>query len=158
MLAVLEEVVVVAKPGTELPSLPGVSVWLEPVTPQHPLIGIIHALALAGRRPIVTCATDMPFVPPRLIEQIASAPDGGAPAIVAAHDGELHPLLGRYLPQAAIPLAAAAATPGLPLREAVRGLGPRLIEVEDAEALFNINAPEDLLHASAMLDRRISRT
>ena len=33
-------------------------------------------------------------------------------------------------------------------------IGPRLFEVEDPEALFNLNAPDDLLMASAMLDRR----
>ena len=30
-----------------------------------------------------------------------------------------------------------------------RDLRPRLLEIDDAEALFNVNAPEDLLHAAA---------
>jgi molybdopterin-guanine dinucleotide biosynthesis protein A len=38
--------------------------------------------------------------------------------------------------------------------QAVRGIGPRLVEVEDPDELFNVNAPEDLLHAAALLDRR----
>ena len=43
------------------------------------------------------------------------------------------------------------------LRDAVLALRPRLLEIDDADALFNVNAPEDLLQAAAMLDRRISR-
>jgi molybdopterin-guanine dinucleotide biosynthesis protein A len=41
-----------------------------------------------------------------------------------------------------------------PLREQVAAIGPRMVEVTDAEQLFNVNAPEDLLQAAAMLDRR----
>jgi CTP:molybdopterin cytidylyltransferase MocA len=42
----------------------------------------------------------------------------------------------------------------VPVREAVAALGAVLYEVEDAEELFNINTPDDLLQASAMIDRR----
>ena len=70
----------------------------------------------------------------------------------------MHPLLGCYQPQAAMPLGAALAGGDVALRDAVLDLRPRLLEIDDAEALFNVNAPEDLLHAAAMLDRRINRT
>ena len=39
------------------------------------------------------------------------------------------------------------------MRDAVAALGPRLLQVDDPEALFNVNAPDDLLLAAAMLDR-----
>ena len=48
-----------------------------------------------------------------------------------------------------------------PLRGLVAAIGPRLVEVGDAEELFNVNAPDDLLRAEAILEapgRRSSRT
>ncbi len=155
--AVLEEVIIVAKADTELPSLPGVTVWIEPATPRHPIVGITHAIALAGRSPVLIAAADMPFLTPAVVEQLVSADPGRAPAVIATHGGRLHPLLGCYQPQAAMPLATALAGGDVALRDAVLDLRPRLLEIDDAEALFNVNAPEDLLHAAAMLDRRINR-
>lgn len=158
--AVLSDVAIVAKADTELPSLAGITVWIEPSTPQHPIVGITHALALAGRRPVFIAAADMPFLTPEVVERLASADPGGAPAVVATQGGRLHPLLGCYQPRAAASLAASlgAADGTVALTDAVLRLEPRLIEIEDEDALLNINAPEDLLHAAAMLDQRISRT
>jgi molybdenum cofactor guanylyltransferase len=158
--AVLGDVAVVAKPDTELPSLPGVTVWIEPSRPQHPIVGIAHALALAGGRPVFVVAADMPFLTPAVVEQLAFADPGEAPAALATQAGRLHPLLGCYQPQAAAPLAQSLAggQSDVALGAAVLALDPRLIEIDDTEALFNVNAPEDLLHAAAVLDRRISRT
>jgi molybdenum cofactor guanylyltransferase len=156
--AVLDEVMIVAKADTELPSLPGVPVWIEPPAPRHPIVGITHALALAGRHPVLIAAADMPFLTPAVVERLASADPGRAPAVIFTHGGRLHPLLGCYQPQAAAPLAAALAGGDVRLRDAAHDLRPRLLEIDDVDALFNVNAPEDLLHAAAMLDRRISRT
>jgi molybdenum cofactor guanylyltransferase len=157
LAAVLEEVAVIAKADTPLPSLPGVTVWIEPQAPRHPLHGIVEALGLAGGRPVLACAADLPFVTPALVSSLAFADPGGAPAVIAASAGEPQPLLGCYRPEAAHPLAAAARD-GAPVREAVDALGPRLVEVGDPELLFNVNAPEDLLQAAAILDRRSRRT
>ena len=143
----------IAKADTLLPNLPGVTIWIEPPTPRHPLVGITHALALAGRRPIVVCAGDLPFVTPELIDRLAHADPAGAPAVIASREGETQPLLGCYQ-QAASKLLAPAAAADAPLREAVAAIGPRLFEIEDVEELFNVNAPDDLLMASAMLYRR----
>jgi molybdopterin-guanine dinucleotide biosynthesis protein A len=154
--AALGEAVVIAKADTELPNLPGVTIWVEPLLAQHPLVGILHALALAGGRPVLVCAADMPFVTPALIERLARADAGDVGAVVAARDGAMHPLLGRYEPSAAGRLSAVG--PDAPLREAVAALSPRLFEVEDPEELFNVNAPDDLLQAAAMLDRRMRAT
>ena len=158
LAAVLEDVAIVAKADTELPSLPGITVWIEPSAPQHPIVGIMHALALAAPRPVLVAAADMPFLSPAIVERLVSTDPAGTPAVLATHAGQLHPLLGCYQPEAAAPLAAALAGGDVRLRDAVKDLGPRLVEIEDVESLFNINAPEDLLHAAAMLDRRISRT
>jgi molybdenum cofactor guanylyltransferase len=153
MQAALEEAVVIAKADTELPNLPGVTIWIEPLLPQHPVVGILHALALAGGRQVLVCAADMPFVTPALIGRLAEADSGDAAAVVAASGGAMHPLLARYRSEATEALSAAG--PDVPLREAVAGLSPRLFEVEDPDELFNVNAPDDLLQATAMLDRRL---
>lgn len=162
--AVLAEVAVVAKAGSELPPLPGVPIWVEPAEPCHPLAGIVHALEGAGAtagldgvaREVLVSAGDLPFVTPDLVELLAHAPAGGAPAVVPRASGRLQPLLARYAPAAHAPLAAALARDPLPsLGEAVAALGPRVLEVADDDALpfFNVNVPEDLLTAAALLDR-----
>ena len=150
----LREVVVIAKSSTELPNLPGVTVWIEPDSPQHPLCGIVHALGLAGGRPVFVCAVDLPFVTPELVDRIARANRGGAPAVVAQGGGRMQPLLGCYQPEVSDLLPRAYERP---LVETVTALGPALVEVEDASALFNVNSPDDLLQAAAMLDVRRTR-
>jgi molybdenum cofactor guanylyltransferase len=154
MASVLTEVVVVAKPDTELPSMAGVTVWIEPELPQHPVVGIRHALTLAGGRPIMVCAADLPLVTPALIDRIVHEHPSGAPAVVASHAGSVQPLLGCYRHGALEHLARAV---DQPLRELVATLGARVFEVPDADELFNVNSPDDLLQATAMLDRRASR-
>src|SRR5579871_5772753 len=59
---VLSKVAILAKAGTELPPVSRVAVWLEPESPRHPVVGITQALALAGGRPVLICAGDLPFV------------------------------------------------------------------------------------------------
>jgi molybdenum cofactor guanylyltransferase len=147
----LGNVVVVAKLDSDLPRMTGVEVWTEPDLPRHPLTGVVHALSLAGGSPIMVCACDLPLVTPALVGQIAAADPGGAPAVVARSEGRLQPLLGRYEPVALGPLAAALGREGTPLSEAVWALGPRLVDVADPDLLFNVNAPEDLLRACALL-------
>lgn len=147
----LNEVTVLAKADTELPSLPGTTVWIEPDARHHPVVGIVQALALADGRPVLVCAADLPFVAPALVRRLADADSQGAPAVVACSRGETQPLLGCYLPAA---LGSLGQGDERPLREQIAAIGPRLVEVEDPEQLFNVNAPEDLLRAAAMLDRR----
>jgi molybdopterin-guanine dinucleotide biosynthesis protein A len=96
----------------------------------------------------------MPLVTPELIGQIARADPRGAAAVVASSGGEIQPLLGCYQPSALEPLTEAARNPGIRLRSAVEALNPAHYEVEDAECLFNVNSPDELLQAAAMLDRR----
>jgi molybdopterin-guanine dinucleotide biosynthesis protein A len=150
----LNDVAVLAKAGTALPALPGATVWIEPDEPSHPLAGIAHALALAGGRAVIACAADMPFVTPALIQRLMQTPPNGAPAVIALCEGRLQPFPGLYLPPAAEALAAAAGRDGARLTDELRALDPRLIEVDEPEAFFNVNAPEDVLHAAAILDRR----
>src|SRR5256885_1826244 len=104
---VLKKVAILAKADTELPPLSGVTVWLEPEMPRHPLVGITQALALAGGRPVLVCAADLPFVTPELVRRLVRADARRAPAVVACARGAMQPLLGRYQPRAVDLLARA---------------------------------------------------
>lgn len=153
----LGDVTIVAKQDTELPSVPGATVWIEPSEPRHPLTGIVHALSLAGGAPVMICASDMPLVTAELIERIAWSDPGESPAVVASYEGEIQPLLACYQPSALAPLSAAAQDPNVRLRDAVAAINPARYVVEDPDCLFNVNSPDELLQAAAMLDRRRSR-
>jgi molybdopterin-guanine dinucleotide biosynthesis protein A len=153
MRTALEQVAVIAKPDTELPSLPGVEVWLEPQGPHHPLLGVVRALQLAGGRPVLACAADLPFVTSPVINELARASPGSGLATIACHRGRTQPLLGSYQPAAIDPLDRAARR-GEAIREAVAALEPLIVEVDDPDALFNVNSREDLAAAEAILKRR----
>lgn len=148
-------VAIVAKRDSPLPDVPGVTVWIEPDQPQHPLAGIVHALGLAAGRPVLVCAGDLPLVSEQLLRRIAQAElDGPLATVAAATDGMPQPLVGCYAPAALAPLAAALEPPQVSVREAVARLAPATVEVTDPEELFNVNSPEDLLQVGAILDRR----
>jgi molybdopterin-guanine dinucleotide biosynthesis protein A len=154
VMQVVRKVAVMAKANTRLPPLPGVMVWIEPENPRHPLVGITQALALAGGRPVLVCAGDMPFVTPELIQRLVKTDAGRAPAVVACSEGRIQPLLGCYQPRALELLAGAARAATAPLLETIGAIDPVLLEVDDPDELFDVDSPDDLLLASAMLDRR----
>jgi molybdopterin-guanine dinucleotide biosynthesis protein A len=150
--AALGEVVVIAKADTELPGLAGVTVWVEPQAPRHPLIGLMHALDLAEGRPVLAFPVDLPFVTAAVIRRFAEADPGDAPAVVASAGGVVQPLLGCYQPQARERLRSAGFSPDVPVRRAIAAIAARQLDV-DPQVLFNVNSPDDLLQAAAMLDR-----
>ncbi len=157
MQASLSDVMVLAKADTELPSLPGVTVWVESNPLRHPLVGIVEALSAAAGRPVVVCAADLPFVTAELIARLAVAAPHGASAVVTGCREIVQPLLARYEQSAGPHLADALRAAALPrLRDAVGALVAVRLEVEDPEVLFNVNAPEDLLRAAALIDARPS--
>jgi len=150
--AAFETVAVVAKTATALPPLDAdVVIWLEADEPHHPLAGIVHALRCA-RRPIVVVAADMPFVTRGLVTALARERARGAPAVVPRAAGRLQPLCARYDPAALTGLAGF--DPTAPAHEAVTALGPRIIDWPDDEPFFNVNRPEDILQAAALLGTR----
>jgi molybdopterin-guanine dinucleotide biosynthesis protein A len=155
MRAAVGEVAVVAKADTVLPALDGVAVWIEPASPRHPLVGIVHALRRAGGRPVLVCAADLPFVTAAALTQLALADPQGTPAVIASSArGGPQPLLGCYQPTAAGLLAAAALTATGPVRAAVGAIGPRLLELADGRVLFNVNSEADLARAEDLASRR----
>ena len=153
----LSDVAIVAKTDTQLPSLPGVTVWIEPDEPRHPLVGIMQALALAEQRPVLICASDLPFVTRELVAELADADPGRAPAVLAASGSNVQPLLGCYQPSALELLTPLGCAPDRPLRDCIAEIGPVTLEVSDPDLLFNVNTPDDLLQAAAMLDARSPR-
>lgn len=152
--AALGGAVVVAKADSELPTLPGIEVWMEPQEPRHPLTGIVHALGLAEGRPVLVCACDLPLVPADLIRALARADSGEALVVAASYGGRLQPLLARYEPEAFEQLSAALRAEDASVRDAVSALGARPYEVSEETFLFNVNTPEDLLRAGALLAAR----
>jgi molybdopterin-guanine dinucleotide biosynthesis protein A len=101
---------------------------------------------------VLVCALDLPFVSSELVNSLARCDPKGRLAVVASSHGQVQPLLGCYQPKALQPLNRAIVVGEPKVTDVVRSLGPRLLEVVDPDALFNINAPDDLLQAAAMLD------
>jgi molybdopterin-guanine dinucleotide biosynthesis protein A len=154
--AALADVAIVTKSGVGLPTLDGVAIWTEPDAPHHPLVGIVHALQVAAGRAVLVCPADLPFVDAATLRMLADADADGAPAVVASGSSSsgLQPLLGCYRPEAAPRLRAAAAGGTASVRDVVRGLGPRVVEIADPDVLFNVNTPEDLAEAERRLAGR----
>jgi molybdenum cofactor guanylyltransferase len=149
---VASRVVVVAKHDTAVPPVDGVDLWVEGTREHHPLHGIVHALRCAGRREVVVCAVDLPLVTGAVLRRLLAARGRPGRTVVACAAGRPQPLCAVYAPSAAAPLERAAAS-GEPVLDAVAALDPLHVEVGE-DRLLNVNAPEDLLRAGAILSRR----
>jgi molybdopterin-guanine dinucleotide biosynthesis protein A len=147
------ETVVIAKRDTVLP--PGAApAWLEPDEPVHPLTGIVTALEQADGRAVLACACDLPFLSPALVAYVAAT---DAPLVVPHAGGRLHPLFARYT-NALLPALREALEREAPLRETLAAFDPRVLGEDELSAfgdpallLFNVNTPEDLERAEALL-------
>jgi molybdopterin-guanine dinucleotide biosynthesis protein A len=149
LASVCERVAVVCKSSTELPSLDGVERWDEPELPQHPLVGISHALEQADE-PVLVCAADMPFVTADACRTILAAAGarGGSNAAVAVAGGVLQPVFGVYAPLALD--AFRAADRDAPLTATVGALEPVRVALPPA-LVRSVNTPEELAAAEAEL-------
>ena len=139
--AVCERVAVVCKPDTELPSLDGAERWDEPEYPQHPLIGIAHALERAGE-PVLVCAADMAWVTTDACRSLVDAAGGGggAPAVAVA-GGVLQPVFAVYSPVALDTFRAADSDAAL--TATVEALDPVRVALPPP-LVRSVNTPEDL--------------
>jgi molybdopterin-guanine dinucleotide biosynthesis protein A len=145
--AVCERVVIVAKPGTTLPDLPGVERWDdEPAEPRHPLTGIIHALERAGE-PVLVCGADMPFLTSEALRTVLAA-GGSSKAAVAVAGGVLQPVLAVYAPAALGTLHEAE--PDAPLTRTVEALDPVRVALPPP-LVRSVDTPEELAAAEAEL-------
>jgi molybdopterin-guanine dinucleotide biosynthesis protein A len=151
--ATLGDVVVICKESTPLPELAGrAAIWCEPEEPRHPLAGVAWALRQAPGRDVLVCAGDMPLVTAELVRMLLAVRAGEAAAVVPVAGGRLEPLLAVYRP-AALP-GLQAMDPGESATAVVERLGPLTVAVADEDAFFSVNAPEDVLRASALLAAR----
>ncbi len=140
--SVCERVAVVCKPGTELPELDGTAErWDEPDHPQHPLVGIAHALERAGE-PVLVCAADMAWVTGDACRSLvdAAGAGGGAPAVAVA-GGVLQPVFGVYSPVALDTFRAADSDAAL--TATVESLDPVRVALPPP-LVRSVNTPEDL--------------
>ena len=119
----------------------------------------IHAAIAAAERSVVALAWDMPFVPARLIGEMAAriGPSSGRPvgAVIPVVRGRLEPLCGAYAKSAA-PLIGEAVKAGILKNSEVIAQLPNVVTIEEAELrrfgdpevmFFNVNTPADLERA-----------
>lgn len=150
---VFSDVSVVAKPDTTLPVLAvEPALWIEPRLPRHPLSGVVHALRCADGRPVFVCATDLPLLDAATIRAVLDADDGARPVVAAQAEGRLQPLCALYRPEALAALATF--DPDEAATAAVERIGVRAVPIADPTPLFNVNTPDELLTAAAILDGR----
>jgi molybdenum cofactor guanylyltransferase len=146
--SVCEQVVVVAKQDTRLPQLAGeAEVWIEPDEPQHPLAGVVYALRTASARKLLVLACDMPLVPEDLLRALVKAADG-AGAVACCRD-VAEPLCACYTKQALKGLEHFE--PESRAIDLVEALGVTHVEWDNCDAVLNVNAPEDVIRAQALL-------
>lgn len=149
------EAVVVAKRSSRLPPTSCEIVW-EPEVPMHPLCGVVAALEHAGGRAVLTLGCDLPLLTGELVGSLARMQ--GA-AVVSLH-GRAQPSIARWLPDQ-LPELRRALERQAAMREVVSGPAFATIDENalrsfgDPETLcFNVNEPEDLTRASALLRSR----
>ena len=136
--------VVVAKADSPLPTL-DITVITEPDEPRHPLAGVVAAMSHAGARPVLVVPCDAPFLTSMLLRVLASAPKTTA----VRSDGRVHPLIALYATKDLARLEEAVAN-GDSATEAVEAIDPDWIQAPERET-FNVNTPEDLARAEALL-------
>lgn len=151
------ESVIVAKPGSELPTKT-VATLEEPTEPRHPLCGIVTALEHAAERgtgAVIVLACDMPLVPSELLTWIAGLDDRLCVPLV---DGHPQPLAARYSVSLLPELSEALRRRPGPLTGIVTDLKPRFLGEDElarfgdpSEMLHNVNTTSDLRRADHLL-------
>ncbi len=119
-----------------------------------PLAGVLAGLdwaASEGAEAIVTVAGDTPFFPCDLVPHLTQACEAGAPIALAASPGGRHPTFGFWSTALREDLRTA-------LQNGTRKVvlwtdrhGAATAEFPDDAAFFNVNTPDDLTKAEAML-------
>jgi molybdopterin-guanine dinucleotide biosynthesis protein A len=102
---------------------------------------------------VVCCALSLPLTDPVAVRLIAGADAAGQGAVVPEVGGRLEPLLARWEPSALKALTRLPAD--TPLEEAAAAVGLVRVPFPAGDPGFTrVCAPEDLLHARALLDAR----
>jgi len=146
--------VVVVGPPRALPA--GVRQVREEPPGGGPLAGVAAGLELVGTGIVVVLGGDHPFAAaavPRLVRALRTAAPGVDVAVGVDPGGRRQPLLSAHRTAAVRHrLAGLPAVAGQPLRALFAG---RVAEVDvSAEEALDVDTPEDLAAARAVLDRR----
>jgi molybdopterin-guanine dinucleotide biosynthesis protein A len=120
-----------------------------------PLAGILAAMDWAARlhpfaRAVLTVPADTPFLPRDLVTRLSAA---GTPAL-ARSGGRIHPVVGLWPLALRDDLRRSLREAGVRKVEAWTGrLDPAIVDFEAGaiDPFFNINTPEDLTRAEALL-------
>ena len=124
-------------------------------TPQGPLSGILAALTAAagmGATHVVSTPCDTPFLPGDLVPQLLLAAEGSPTGLALATDptGD-HPATAIWPVGSAPALAAFLAEGGAKVTRFTAAHEAALAHFPDPRAFLNLNTPEDLVAAEALL-------
>ncbi len=124
-------------------------------SPQGPLSGILAALTRAaqlGATHLVSTPVDTPFLPGDLVPQLLLAAEASPEglAIARSTDG-VHPATALWPVDVAPALAAFLADGGAKVTHFTDAHHAALATFPDARAFLNLNTPEDLARAEALL-------
>lgn len=128
----------------------GLPVLRDTYADQGPLSGVIEGLgwaARAGARALVTLAVDTPLAPADLVARLTE--DGLDRAAVAVAGDRIHATVALWPVTLHPHLVALFAAGERRLRVALEGA--RAVDFPSPEAFHNINTPDDLLRAEALL-------
>lgn len=131
-----------------------------------PLAGVHAGLVWAkahhpGIDHVVTVAADTPFIPTDLVARFLGALEDQTTLLVASSEGGMHPVIGLW-PVAIAPLLEESLQRGerrasafVEEQGAIEVFFPKIeIGGRTIDPFFNINRPEDLAEAEALLKRR----
>lgn len=119
-----------------------------------PLAGLLAGLDWAaglGATALVTAAADTPFLPRDLVARLHAAAGPTSPAVAAAPRAVLHPTAGLWPAGLRAALAADLARGERRLGGWAEAQGCAVAVFPDPDGFFNINTPDDLARAEAML-------
>lgn len=126
-----------------------------PVLPDRmgagPLAGLLAGMdwaAARGDAAVIAVPGDTPFLPEDLVARLQTAAFA-----IAASGGVLHPTVGLWPVDLRAALRADLAGGRRKMREFAHAHGAAIVDFPDASAFFNINTPQDLIRAEAMLAR-----
>jgi molybdopterin-guanine dinucleotide biosynthesis protein A len=146
------DIVVVAAPGQDLPSMP-VTLVRDDVAYQGPVGGIYYGLQAARKEAAFVTSCDSAFVVPSLISHLLSL-SAGCDVVVPRWENRYQPLLAVYrktvLPCLADQLAKQELRPVFlfdKVRTRVVDEGEIRQFDPDGASFFNMNSPEDYQHA-----------
>lgn len=123
---------------------------------QGPLSGLMAALDWAapfGATHVVTAAVDTPFLPEDLVPRLLLAAETSSGGVALAESGgRLHPTFGLWPVAHGDTLRGALARGEARVRAFAGGLGAVPAAFANERAFLNLNTPEDLVRAEAMMD------